>query len=68
MPSKIVVDVSKCDIKDKVLIMQEVIFHRSWLLSKNETLAVCKIVAKNPVKEAEAIRASIRQVLEKVMM
>ncbi|KAF8085480.1 hypothetical protein N665_0666s0027 [Sinapis alba] len=57
MPSKIEVDVSKLDIEDKVL-MQEVEFHSSLkLLSKNETLPVCKIVATSPVKEPEAVQA-----------
>ncbi|KAJ4891031.1 hypothetical protein Rs2_30779 [Raphanus sativus] len=57
IPSKIEVDVSKLDIEDKVL-MQEVEFHPSLkLLSKNETLPVCKIVATSPVKEPEAVQA-----------
>ncbi|CAH8339881.1 unnamed protein product [Eruca vesicaria subsp. sativa] len=56
MPSKIEVDVSKLDIEDKVLV-QEVVFHPSLkLLSKNETLPVCKITATSPVKESEAVQ------------
>ncbi|CAN7090121.1 unnamed protein product [Brassica rapa subsp. narinosa] len=55
MPSKIEVEVSKLDIGDRVL-MQEVVFHPSLkLLSKNETLPVCKIAATSPVKEPEAV-------------
>ncbi|WZZ12653.1 hypothetical protein YC2023_105742 [Brassica napus] len=55
MPSKIEVEVSKLDTGDRVL-MQEVVFHPSLkLLSKNETLPVCKIAATSPVKEPEAV-------------
>ncbi|VVB18264.1 unnamed protein product [Arabis nemorensis] len=54
IPSKIEVDVSNLDIEDKVL-MQDVVFHPSLkLLSKNETMPVCKIVATKPVKEPQA--------------
>lgn len=64
IPSKIEVDVSQLDIEDKVL-LQEVVFHPSLkLLSKNETLPVCKIAATSPVKEQESC-SSISKVLEK---
>nr|VDD28714.1 unnamed protein product [Brassica oleracea] len=66
IPSKIEVDVSQLDIEDKVL-LQEVVFHPSLkLLSKNETLPVCKIAATSPVKEQESC-SSISKVLEKVI-
>ncbi|XP_010484577.1 PREDICTED: uncharacterized protein LOC104762878 isoform X1 [Camelina sativa] len=57
IPSKIEIDVSKLDIDDKVL-LQDVVFHPSLkLLSKNETMPVCKIVATSPVKEPKAVPA-----------
>uniref|UniRef100_A0A0D3E2L1 Large ribosomal subunit protein bL25 beta domain-containing protein n=1 Tax=Brassica oleracea var. oleracea TaxID=109376 RepID=A0A0D3E2L1_BRAOL len=57
IPSKIEVDVSQLNIEDKVL-LQDVVFHPSLkLLSKNETLPVCKIAATSPVKEQEAVQA-----------
>lgn len=47
IPQKIEVDVSKLDVGDRVL-MQDVEVHPSMkLLSKNETMPICKIVATN---------------------
>lgn len=47
IPQKIEVDVSNLDIGDKIL-MQDVQVHPSLkLLSKNENMPVCKIMATN---------------------
>lgn len=47
IPSKIEVDVSNLDIGDKVC-MQDIKVHSSLkLLSKNETIPICKVAATN---------------------
>lgn len=54
IPSKIEVDVSNLDVGDRVF-MRDVEVHPSLkLLSKNETMPVCKIVTTTPENQQSA--------------